>query len=756
MTSHVLSYAVIHKIYTDEKNGIKVCLQDIFLKPADGVVLSFFIDCIEQGTLEFYKWVCHNFAKYIPTVYYMEVYKRCLVQHIIFTEENVPILRTTDYVSSARSLYQQHDKLHDMSHYALLRASTPIADIVAHVEWMINVGRIHIIHYDTLLEFIVPLLDCPVLLRYLLYTAVSKSREIVEKYSKDLLTICVQQAKTIGYDRILRLVDLMGEVGLLSTAVAQSFVLCADEIPDNSQSANIMSRISFLTRNITLSPLHLLINIMNDNYKIFLRPEKDSKLAIDGIHISAEDASQFGVVLLSILLMCDQRCLVDDLRTNRKSRVANQIRASEMIFEGKLMKSIFSADTHPSIIREVTRMILCRGDITLIRDCHLRMYDKTTSIPVRQGYIKSANLVLQDMILCDDKMSDQALNRSVHILRLFGQDINVSLYHLLVNSSSDCEQRIYDRLIDEICVFLERYKEESQFRTRLLNLADDLVSRIITARRNSRIEEILNTHEEIVGIECIKTLLITPHMDRCKWNANAGMRRLKIRLYNRVKDCFTVWVRLFVTRYLESHPSELLQGILLELTGDIFIHKSYLILGSRIYYKVTDSVDPDIHSICVATKTPVLLTYSTCHVCHEVLSTDIYRDTQEDHGIYYCDVCVAARHDPNVGRASCYICLSDEKELDMKVLGCGHSYCSACIIQLYRQVSAPCCPLCRQSIYVDVHHEGVTEESVCTAFLTEQLDSPEECTKAARRLITEVDNGEYLPHISNNGYEPDD
>lgn len=528
-----------------------------------------------------------------------------------------------------------------LEHFCLIaELDFPSGDIDEYARWLMRIGRATSLSPKTIRSLVYQLLldDSEVLPEFLL--AINAIHPGNAKFViGELIGFAESEDHDFGMDLLMR----MARAGIFSTPHGRECLL--NNVKLSREDVDLIWRESLNTDN---SELKLFLGLLSRT-EIFRTPIDELLRVCTALSC---DKMKYGACIFNVIIL-NYCCSEDEMHD------PYQTIASKIILESLFIPVLWEEGVDPDIVWSLSRKVLIRGGSWWITKYHEKMYASSN----REIYIKAANTIIHDQ----QNGSHLEPPRVVEIMKLLGPDADVSIYlkPYVPHLSGPITEYLLKKIVDEE---LAGYSD----------LADDLLSRTCQEHEESGSVFLNNNH--LIGRKTLATLMFTI------WNYDEG---------------HPTWPHLLrrVTRYMDSHKSEYITGIVTrflyhkplhaalalhtEFRG--LIHKTYdhLILGSHKYAAQGHSL------IDVANNLEIPNT--NCTKCRCVLAKKIYLNPSDSHGKYTCLKCAAK----NSSEVTCLICLSSEH--DMRVLACGHCVCKDCIQNTVIKHDKKC-PLCKKNI----------------------------------------------------------
>lgn len=661
------SYEFLYWIY-ENREGNTIILP-AFDQDLENHYLPRFRECMTRGDQVFCNWLLINFKRYIHEINLSCIYSLCLIDNIKFIELEMTHKISADYYISQQWLVNLCRQTH------ISTAASP-KNVIRYAEWLISNGRMLILEPDVILSFIEyfvfvtrenPPSDT---MKRILFILIIIEPNVRTKLITQLFDLIINHFSIYPVG-VSALVQIMGEVGLLSEPSARSLLLSKESDTTGIQNLPVEQMWQLSSRSAPLdqedAAMRLAIDLISNQY--FTDIHKSTQVFRRLVLLDKDThgtISQFGMIFLRVLLRMNYDYV-------------SHAHVGRMISQGCFLPSLDNMSPH--LVDTIVRLILTEGNNRLVPwfDEMIRENKKHVTL-----YLAIANSIIYDRTLC----VGISLERLRAIIVILGTDINIDMMN---------EENLGLLLTHEIALaLLEIFTKKND--KDLNNLADKCLSECM------RVGTTLRDYRHYVGPLTLERILRTYDMgiDDC----------VKEQLNDYVRDNLREYLRILLSEIGDYSCFQALLAIPSKVTDCIYLDSHWVIIGSQ-KYDVNDEALVSYDS----------QTYNHCEPCGKTLSEAVFHDLEDNHGIYKCSECSSSG-----ARASCNICMTTD---DIKVIICGHTYCKECLTRLTTQYH-PSCPMCRE--YIPTNKVVYSYEEIISK-LFEEVDASAENTKAIARSL---------------------
>ncbi len=593
-----------------------------------------------------FEWLCASF----PPFRFQRLYDFAMTEHIKIVER-IAMRSPTEFFRLLTVCYD-----------------TPISDtatidnVIHYVSWLLSIGRTKPLFEYQLTSLVERLLSAlprsETVIQALLLTVMTTGIYSRQRIITDLFELAVKLLPTSS-----RLIDMMAETGLLSTAEGRSALLL-------STAEDVDSKLS------------------GDTLDLLWRKsveQPDLKSVVGGARISLEflcqPRAQYGRTPSLASCTIQAVCRINRVQYFVPSVIGHlswlgetdslggySRLLGELLMNGKdLVAPIFKEDIDISLMIQVTRSVFRCSEWTLIEKFHAIMLAE----PRHRYYLQAANIAMIESIQATGQ-------RGLDILTLLGS-------HADLNHLRNLHRGYWPDILPELV--LQEIKRRPVIDESLREFADLCLSRIVTTtsfhlgiRTSQRGIQLLCNNISLIGDRTLRCLLY-----------ETGKRRIKASVWNLVNNYIIrkphIAVNVILGVFSKGSNAPVFTMIKkIELGRAIQITREILFLGSKMYTRGEGTNLIDSSSMHTGRD-------MECSICHEALTgRTVFRSADADHGQYSCQTCGVAESTP----ASCPVCLAESPSVEMKLLECGHGYCPLCITKIVTPESVITCPSCRQ------------------------------------------------------------
>ncbi len=406
-----------------------------------------FSDVLEKGNLAIYKWFNTNYHQFILPESYKLIYSRCLIDHIVFTEEHVPRIKKDDPIGTRVSTA-------DLRKFCFMTnidsSQINLKMITNYTNWLISMGRSCGLDSEVFISLVRRLMNSDEvrtakrLLVSLLLASPGTQKACLGK-------LLVQNDK---------LINLLGESGLMDIVTAHEMMIEID------------------------SPLLIRHWILSEN-------DRKVRLAFELLRHQCKNLSEERSVVKNV-------CTLDDETNGSISELILTIAVavswnSSEIFSGFIFPRLAGLDRDQT--REFYRNIVVRAPPEMIQDFHSRTVDADHEL-----FVRAANDVLIDTdIALTRGHSSFILLRAATIIRILRHEADIFVFrHAAFDQENQCDLLMV--LIGEISSRIER--EDSAV---LRVFGDKCLHQLWNAKHHS--PSSTKTYSNCFGERCLRALM---------------------------------------------------------------------------------------------------------------------------------------------------------------------------------------------------------------------------------------------------------
>ena len=431
------------------------------------VVERFYTKCTENHNTSLFEWVYSSFTENQGPARFSPIYSLGILSFIQHMERHV----TDKYLDRLSEDNIQSTAVIIRTTLISICERTPVSpnskifNIVQYAEWLVKIGRSSSLSVETMVSLIARLAlsedsggerELTVVKNLLLTMTVmppSKRDEIM----RDIQDLCrhkcikemseesagknpLEKPANLSLTQVTVLYDVFGEIGYFSTPGGRVSLSKLEDITDSDGLEPLIShvwRISYFKSPVIDSS----VAFIRSAFEILLNSDEpcfgdsvSSRKIFD--HVRELDRVSGGVIaamsltVLNFVLQGNSR----SPETGGSRYEMLQDRATDMLFNGYFMLPLFTADSDPTVIAEVTQLVVLRGSKALIErfDNAMRRHDTATnSLKI---YLNTENATLALIVGSSNLDGDLSLKwsqwRQSCLVQFLGSDLDLRVSFL--------------------------------------------------------------------------------------------------------------------------------------------------------------------------------------------------------------------------------------------------------------------------------------------------------------------------------------